>query len=73
MDKVYIIYFFQILPPSLTPAAAITDADENHGYVIVPTALSLKDMYNRCVPSDEPHKASTFENISSIKKIDEFY
>lgn len=54
------------LPP-LTPLVAITEPVANHGYVIMPTLVSLNEAYTMWVPSSELQIASGAANISSVK------
>lgn len=52
------------VPP--IPLAVIFAPDANHGYVIMPTLVSLNDAYMMCVPSAESQIAVGSLNISSV-------
>lgn len=56
------------VPPLSRPDAVKIVVDENHGYSISPTLVSLKAAYMICVPSGEPQTASSDWNISSVTK-----
>lgn len=53
--------------PEIIPLAAIIAPDANHGYVIIPTLVSLKDAYIKCEPSGDDQMASGSLNISSVE------
>lgn len=52
--------------PEIIPPAAMIAPEANHGYVIIPTLVSLKEANIRCVPSGDDQIASGSLNISSI-------
>lgn len=56
------------VPPLSRPDAVSIVVEENHGYSISPTFVSLNEAYMICVPSGDPQTASSDWNISSIEE-----
>lgn len=61
------------MPPLSRPEAVKIVADENQGYTIWPTFVSLNEAYMIWVPSREPQTAGLSKNISSGKKTRNFH